>query len=321
MIRTRSLAYLAFAAATLIWGANFVVVKTATTAWKGQEFAFLAARFWTALVIYTAILLTRRHSRRSLSRLTLDSGRHAALVGIVLAIGYASQTWYLSKGSAVNAAFITSTTVLWAPVFAFLFGKRVFTATWAGAILAIVGVLMIELPQWNQQTGVGDLLALMAAVAFAVELLLVSRFAPKMHIIQWTALGCFVVAVVMTLLAAATEDWRWPPEQTGPRLFAVLFTGIVATALALALQNWAQAQDSRGVKIIDGPRAAILAALEPVFTVLVSAFVLGDAMGANARTLGCLTILAGTLTSELAAARRTLLPSSVGVEHDIEVAR
>lgn len=312
MLRYRALAYFALLAAVFIWGVNFVVVKEATRAWKGQEFTFLAARFWLACLVYGSFLILRH---RSLAK-AFPVGRplllQAALVGGVLALGYGFQTWYLAQESsgAVSAAFLTSTTVLWAPLLAYLFRQRVRAATVVGAVVAMVGIVCMEWQTTMWKSGWGNWLALLAAIAFAVELLLVSRFAPKDKSLQWTMVSCLCVALIMTVTAVTREGWSWPAGQAVSRIFAVVFTGVFATAIALGLQNWAQAQEIANVKIIDGPRAAIVATLEPVFTTLaVGTLIL---VGLQERypddptlpAVGCFLILAGTLVSEFAAAKR-----------------
>lgn len=312
MLRRRALAYFALLAAVFIWGVNFVVVKEATKAWREQEFTFLAARFWLACLVFGAFLIFRHRSITKAFAVSRSRLLQTALVGSVLAIGYALQTWYLAQESsgAVSAAFLTSTTVLWAPLLARLFRQEVSRATVIGAVVAMVGIVCMEWQTATWKSGWGNWLALFAAIAFAVEILLVSRLAPKDQSMHWTTLCCFCVAIIMTVTAATRENWSWPEGQGTPRIFAVIFTGLFATAVALGLQNWAQAQEIDDVKIVDGPRAAIIGTLEPVFTTLaVGALILLGLQGRypddpTLPAVGCFLILAGTLVSEFAAAKQ-----------------
>ncbi len=313
MLRHRALAYFALLSAVFIWGVNFVVVEGAIGVWKGQEFTFLAARFWLACVVYGVILIARHRSLVKAFSLDRRTVLRALLVGVILAAGYGFQTWYyVERGNAVGAAFLTSTTVVWAPLLAPLFRQRVYTATIIGACLAMVGIVLIE---WHSITlsGVSSKtwFAILAAVAFAIEILLVSRFAPKEKNMQWTTVSCLGVALLMTVIALFKTNGGWQEGQAAPRILTVIFTGTFATAIALGLQNWAQAQEIKGAKIIDGPRAAIIAALEPVFTVMAVGTLLfiglrgADDTYSKLSALGCLLILVGTLVSEFAAAKRS----------------
>ena len=315
MLRRRALAYFALLLAVFIWGVNFLVVKQGIDAWDKQKFTFLASRFWLACLVYAILLSTRHRSPLGAFNLRKAMYFQAGLVGVVLAAGYGFQTWYLQERSPVNASFLTSTTVLWAPLIAVLFRQKVYRTTIIGALVALIGIVLIE---WQPQALGFDrtsFFALFAAIAFAVEILLVSRFAPPDKSLQWTTISCFSVALIMTLLALLLDNWNWSREQAMGRVSAVVFTGIFATAVALGLQNWAQAQEIDKVKIIDGPRAAILATLEPVFTTLAVGvlIVIGlrpadpadSSLPSFIPALGCLLILIGTLVSELTAAMRS----------------
>jgi len=310
MLRRRALAYFALLTAVFIWGLNFVVVKEGISAWKTQEFAFLAARFWLAVLVFGLVLVATHRSLRKAFRLDFPTILRASLVGAVLAAGYGFQTWYLAKGSAMSAAFLSSTTVLWAPFLAIAIRQRVYPATIFGAMIAMTGIVLMEWQNLSWRPDLWHAFAIIAAIAFAIELLLVSRFAPKDATIQWTTVSCIVVALIMTILSIFTENWSSSQGEITVRVSAVIFTGIVATAVALGLQNWAQAQEIKNVKIIDGPRAAIISSLEPVFTTLVvGALILMKLQTADPNdkvlpTIGCFFILVGTFVSELAAAKR-----------------
>ncbi len=304
MLRHRALAYFALLLAVFIWGVNFNVVKLAMSSWSGQPFTFLAARFWLATIVYLLVLSIRHRSLSAPFSLPRLSIRHAVVVGFFLAAGYGLQTWYLGKGTAVSAAFLTSTTVLWAPLLAILFKQKFYFSTLIGALVALVGILIMEISHLDYGASWMDLIAILGAVAFAIEMLLVSRFAPNDKSMQWTTFSCLSVAIIMTALALTRENLDWNPALTSQRLFAVIFTGVFATAVALGLQNWVQAQEVNQKKIIDGPRAAIIASLEPVFTTLVFVFILRKPLSAKLAA-GCALILVGTLISEFAAAVRS----------------
>ena len=314
ILRRRALAYFALVLAVFIWGINFIVVQNGINAWGDRKFTFLAARFWIACIAYAAVLMLRGSSARAFT-LSRKSIFHAALVGLVLACGYGFQTWYLADHSVVNTAFLTSTTVLWAPLLAALFRVRVDVTTIVGAVVALGGIALIQLQGFQLwPLNVNHWFAILAAVFFAIEILLVSRFAPADKAIQWTAVSCLTVAVVMTGFAFVHDTWSWPTDQAAARVFAVVFTGIFATAVALGLQNWAQAQKVEGAPIIDGPRAAIISTLEPVFTFAFALLLIllgltkPEELAKPYPAIGCFLILIGTLVSELAAARRTQKP-------------
>jgi len=82
-------------------------------------------------------------------------------------------------------------------------------------------------------------------------------------------------------------EWNWP------LLLGILICAVFATAVAFTVQLWAQQYTSPG-------HAAILFALEPVFAVITSYFVLHERLTARALK-GAGLVVAGILLAELLA--------------------
>ncbi len=89
-------------------------------------------------------------------------------------------------------------------------------------------------------------------------------------------------------------------------MFAVVFTGVACSALALPLQLWGQRR-------IPATRAALILLAEPVFAGI-AGYVDGERLGA-ARLVGAVTILAGIGISEFWPRRP--LPHPAGVRHNL----
>ena len=82
-------------------------------------------------------------------------------------------------------------------------------------------------------------------------------------------------------------EWNWP------LLVGIVICAVFATAVAFTVQLWAQQYTSPG-------HAAILFALEPVFAVITSYFVLNERLTARALK-GAGLVVAGILLAELLA--------------------
>jgi drug/metabolite transporter (DMT)-like permease len=122
---------------TAIWGVTFVQVQDAITLYP--LFAFLAVRF----AISAAVLAPFAWS----SLLALPrSGYVAGLgVGVLLASAYGFQTAGLDRTTVASTGFITGLYVVFTPILAlWLFGTRVPPAAWAGVVLAVVGLLLLN---------------------------------------------------------------------------------------------------------------------------------------------------------------------------------
>lgn len=273
-------AELALVGNTFIWGATFVVVKNALA--DVSTLLFLALRF--ALAGVTLALLARR------TRLTRELVAGSAIVGCALFAGYLFQTLGLHHTTPSKSAFITGFSVVLVPILLALAFRRF--AGWgalAGVAAAVVGLYLLTMPAVGAGVNRGDLLTLACAVAFAVHIILIGHYGRRLPAMALAA-GQVCVAA---LLAAVSVPWAEPAflRLSGGVVFAIVLTGLLATALAFSIQVWAQQHTSP-------THTALIFALEPVFAWLTSWVVLGERLGARAAA-GAVLILVGIVVAEL----------------------
>lgn len=266
---------------TLIWGATFVVVKNELA--SISPLAFVCIRFAIAFVVMVGI--TWRILRRSNWR-ELAAG---ALIGVFLFAGYGFQTVGLRYTTASKAAFITGLCVVLAPLFARLFLAHA-PSMYAllGVVMATVGLAMLSLTD-DLTLAFGDLLVLGCAASFALHIVAISRFAPKMDPMALTTVQIGVVAVAAAGATLIIEPQAGLP---GAGTWGVAaFMGVVATAFAFTIQNRVQA-------ITTPTHTALVLSLEPVFGALFAVLLAGEVLGLR-ELIGCGLILAGMLVAEL----------------------
>jgi drug/metabolite transporter (DMT)-like permease len=278
---------------TAIWGLTFVMVRDAVHAYP--VFAFLATRFALALVGLLPILVWRRHHWRPTPRAPRLTRQLAAgaLIGITLFAGYAFQTLGLLYTTPAKAGFITGLSVVIVPVLGVIFlRERLHPAVVAGVAVALAGLSLLSLSGVRSLAAVnpGDLLVLACAVSFAGQIVLVGRFAPRMNALLLTTAQIATVALLAAVISLLVEQPPiWPPR--GQPLFAAVFTGLLATALAFGVQTAAQ-------RFTTATHAALIFAAEPVFAALGSYLLSGEVLSLP-EWLGCGLILAGMLLAEL----------------------
>jgi drug/metabolite transporter (DMT)-like permease len=276
---------LALVVVTAVWGLTFVQVKDAVALYP--LFAFLTIRFAIASLTLAVPGLRRIPSlgRRGFAA--------AAFLGLLLAAGYALQTAGLQRTTASGAGFVTGMYVVLTPVLALaIFRTRIAAAAWVGVGLATVGLALLSGVHADSATG--DLLVLGAAAVFALQIVLMERYAPLHDPLALTLVemltafaGLGVVALARGELDTAPRGWTvWS---------ALLVTGVFASALAFLVQSWAQRSTS-------ATRTALVFALEPVFAALFGITLAGDRLGAIGWA-GCALIFAGIVVSEPVAAR------------------
>ena len=281
MLSRQLRADLSLALVTLIWGSTFVLVKNELA--SIGPLAFVTIRFGFAFLFL--LLLTGRSLIRS-SRQQLAAG---ALIGVFLFGGYALQTMGLRYTTASKAAFITGLCVVLAPLFArVLLGLAPSRPALAGVALATIGLGLLSLVD-NFTLAIGDLLVLGCAASFALHIVAISRFAPRMDTMALTTIQIGVVALAGAAMTALFEPMPAAPA-TGTVLVAAIM-GLVATAFAFAVQNRVQA-------FTTPTHTALVLSLEPVFGALFAYLLAGERLGAR-EILGCALILAGMVVAEL----------------------
>lgn len=274
---------------TAFWGTTFVVVKGALG--HGDPYSFLALRFTLGALALSAVT-----GRRMLVPETL---RRGALLGLFLFLGFVLQTVGLVSTTPSRSAFITGLYVVFVPVLGLvLFRRSPRLASWVGVGLAAVGLRYLTGAELGAGPGqssglfsgmsLGDWLTLGCAVSYAVHILLTERYAPRSSVVPLVAVQLWVVAGLSSLCLPFTgSKVTWTPAFLG----AVAFCGLIASALALCVQTWAQARTT-------AVRVALICSMEPVFTAVYSVGLGYETLGVREWVGGGLIIL-GVLVAEL----------------------
>lgn len=267
---------------TLIWGSTFLLVQRAVEAYP--VFSFISLRFALASAV---LLLLFGRRLGSLSRHMWAAG---IAIGFFLFGGYALQTLGLLHTTSSKAGFITGLSVVIVPALSAILLKRM-PDKWAlvGVVLSTVGLALLTLGHDLRPT-LGDVLVLGCAVCFALHIVAVSRFAPHTDALALTIVQVAAVAVFSGVATLALGEWQ-PPTQ--PVLGAAAFTGVLATALAFAVQNSVQAWTT-------ATHTALIFATEPVFAGIFG-YWFADERLTRAAIVGCILILLGMLVAELRA--------------------
>jgi drug/metabolite transporter (DMT)-like permease len=285
---------LALIGVAAVWGGTFVVVKDAVS--KYPLYAFLALRFGIAVVAFAAVFPS---SVRRLRRDTLGVG---LLAGLLLTAGYVLQTWGLQDTTASKAAFITGMFVVITPVMqAVVLRLPPRPVTALGVVLAVAGLWLLSgggPGGWN----VGDTRVLLCAVAYAAHIIVLGSVGRRHEVLPLTLVQ---LATVGLLCAAASLAMERSPLPTDASVWlALLLTGVLASAVAFAVQTYAQ-------RHLSPTRTALILITEPAFGGLFGWFA-GERLGIGG-IAGAALILAGMLVAETVGA---LKPATV--EQDLE---
>ena len=245
------LAFVALLAVSAVWGSTFFLMKDLLT--RIGVLDMLALRFALASVALAVL---------AAPRLRIDARvlRRGALLGLLYGLAQILQTVGLSMTPASVSGFVTGLYVVLTPLLgALVFGARVGRATWAATVLAAVGLGVLSLD--GLSVGVGEAVTFASAVVYALHILVLSRFSDPERVLGLS----LVQLVVITLVCTVGALWPDADGRVGLSLpssaadwWSLLYLALVAGALAMVLQTWAQAH-------LQPARAAVVMSMEPVW--------------------------------------------------------
>jgi drug/metabolite transporter (DMT)-like permease len=271
---------------TMIWGSSFLIVQHALT--LVGPFTFLAMRFGFAALVLA--FLFRKH----LVDITFSEIFTGSIIGLFLFASYAFQTIALEYMTSSQTGFISG---MYVPLVAILSVPLLRQKPTLGGILGILlsmaGLLLLSVKNSLQVTiGLGEILALACALASALHVISISKFAPRADAVNLTIVQVALTALLSFIaVPIAKELFSFP---TFPVWGSALFLGVVATAFCLAVMNWVQ-------QFVSSTEAAMLYALE-----LVWVSILGHFAGDNLSILGwigCGFMLSSMLVGEMRLSR------------------
>lgn len=281
--RSRWGVQLALIAVAAIWGATFVVVKDAVAVYP--LYAFLAWRFGVAIIAFVVLF------PRALRRLSVPNLRRGVFAGLFLTAGYVFQTWGLQDTTPARSAFITGLYVVVTPLLqAVLLRRRPHLATVGGGVIALAGLWLLSgagVGLWNA----GDTRTVICALAYSVHMIVLGTTGEKHDVTALALVQITTTAVVCGAISAFTEQ-AGVPQGTSLWL-AILATGVLASAVAFAVQTWAQRR-------VPPARTALILATEPAFGGLFGWSVAGAAPVRE--VMGAAMMLGGMVLSEAVAA-------------------
>lgn len=258
------------------WGATFTVIKDVLSSIAPEPFIFL--RFILAGVVLAAM------ARFRLPRATFRPG---LILGMLVFVGYWSQTHGLMTISPSRSAFITGLYVVLVPFCdRLLYRARIDKRAWLGSALAVIGTTMLiggidARPSW------GDALTFVCAICFAMHVVLSAKYSAATSALPLAAVQVLVVGIA----AAPVSAFVPRPHVTAHVAAVIVFTAVVTTALAFVALMWGQAR-------VTATEAAVMLAFEPVSASFTSIMLRREPLTASFAA-GAALILAAMILSQL----------------------
>ncbi len=278
----------------IIWGSAFVAQKSGMD--YVEPFTFNGIRtFIGGLVLIPVIFfMEKKNPPEEISREEKTKKNKELLIGGIccgLALFAASslQQFGVSYTTAGKAGFITTLYVVFVPIISVLLRKKVRPIMWLCVAMGAVGLYLLCMTDASFRLTFGDTLVLLCAVAFAVHILTVDHFSPKMDGIKLSCIQFLTVGIVSMVCMFIFEH---------PDIHAILdcavpllYAGVLSCGLGFTFQVVAQ-------KHAEPTVASLLMSLESVFAVVFGALLLHETMSMRELS-GCLIIFIAVIISQL----------------------
>jgi len=282
--RSTLLATAALLGTTAAWGSTFFMIKDLLD--RVPTLDFLAVRFTIAGLVMLAV------AHRAVLGLERRTVRRALVVGAIYGVAQILQTAGLAHTAASVSGFITGMYVVCTPLLAaVLLRTRITAMTWAAVALATAGLAVLTLN--GVSVGYGEALTFVAAMLYALHIVSLGAWSTARDALGMSVVQLLVIAVIC-LVATAPDGLVLPA--TGRDWAAVVYMALVAGALGLLAQTWAQSQ-------LSPTRTAIIMSMEPVFAALFAVLLGGEEVELR-MVLGGAMVLTAMLLVELSPGRQ-----------------
>lgn len=288
---------LALLCGTFIWGSAFIAQSV------GMDligpFTFQAIRCMLAVIflfLITLIFDWKIGIQQSLSkwknkRLWMAGG----ICGCALFVAASLQQIGLVYTDPGKAGFLTAMYIVLVPMLGIFVHRRPGLNAVISVVLALVGLYLLSF-MGVTSINVGDLFLIGGALGFAVQILLIDRFAQDLDGLRLNCVQALVVAVLSVPFMLLTEEL-----DMGNILACWLplgFAGLLSMGVAYSLQIVGQ-------KNLEPTTASLIMSLESVFAALGGWLILHNTMTPR-ELCGCGLVFAGVIISQLPTKKQTV---------------
>ena len=194
----------------------------------------------------------------------------------------------LKYTTAGKAGFITAFYIVIVPVLGIFLHKKIGWKIWLAVVLALAGLYFLCITE-SFSIGKGDVLIFLCALIFAVHIMVIDYFSPKVDGVKMSCIQFFVCGILSLPFMFTIETPKavamtaaWMP---------LLYAGVLSCGVAYTLQILGQ-------KNVNPAVASLILSLESCFSVLAGWIVLGERLSLR-ESAGCVLMFAAIILAQL----------------------
>ena len=208
--------------------------------------------------------------------------------GILLFAASSLQQIGIQYTTAGKAGFITAFYIVIVPVLGILLHKKTGWKIGLAVVLAIVGLYFLCMTE-SFSIDKGDILVFLCALVFAVHILVIDHFAPKVNGVKMSCMQFFICGILSIPFMFTIETPTFTAV-TGAWM-PLLYAGVLSCGVAYTLQILGQ-------KNVNPAVASLILSLESCFSVLAGWVVLGEKLSVR-ESVGCAFMFAAIILAQL----------------------
>lgn len=209
--------------------------------------------------------------------------------GTALCIASNLQQYGIMYTSVGKSGFLTAMYIVLVPLFGMAIGHKQTCKMWIAIGIAVIGMYFLCMTRGNFTIQKGDIILLLCAATFAVQILCVDHFSPMVNPVKLAWCQFFVCGILSSIPMFILEHPTLSGIMGG--WTSILYAGALSTGVAYTIQVVAQ----RGM---NPAIASLIMSLESVISVIAGWLLLNQHLSCR-ELMGCLLMFAAIIIVQL----------------------